>query len=408
MLACDGSLSFLLSCLAALLRCCLPSVSRLLHVTTEAARWLGIMSASGLGGVAVDLPLAMVFYRLAAAGGDAVAMLALGYRHRLEGPHACMSSAYYYRWAAQETYAAIHGPEHKSFFVDKTRLSLDWVRPDAGLEAGQRGEDDELIQYHMMQAEAGDVEAMTNLGDLYYYGARGMPRDHAASFAHYARAATVGDTAVAAGTGPGNSHAWAKLASMHMKGEGTRENYTAARLAFEKAASLDDNPKGHNGLAYLYYYGKGVPQNYTIALRSFEAAATQGNSDAAFNAGLMYKEGRGATANTSAAERYFASAAQHGHVDAIFVRHPALNFPHSMSVCVLVELDSCLPWLRVSCPCIRSACTFIYRRSWRLIVPRAWCTVLQMLGGLNLLGEGDGHAIECSKGAHYYKIAGEY
>ena len=56
-----------------------------------------------------------------------------------------MASAYYYRWAAQRTYHEVH-TNKKSYLIDKTRLSTDWVRPTSGLETGQRGEDDELIQ----------------------------------------------------------------------------------------------------------------------------------------------------------------------------------------------------------------------------------------------------------------------
>ena len=104
-----------------------------------------------------------------------------------------MASAYYYRWAAQRTYHEVH-TNKKSYLIDKTRLSTDWVRPTSGLETGQRGEDDELIQYHMMQADSGDVSALTNIGDLYYYGARGMPRDMGASFQHYERAAAAGNS----------------------------------------------------------------------------------------------------------------------------------------------------------------------------------------------------------------------
>ena len=87
-----------------------------------------------------------------------------------------------------------------------------------------------------MQADSGDVSALTNIGDLYYYGARGMPRDMGASFQHYERAAAAG-----------NSGALAKIGSMHQKGEGVPQNYSAAVDAFNKSAVLND-PKGHNGL----------------------------------------------------------------------------------------------------------------------------------------------------------------
>jgi TPR repeat protein len=128
-----------------------------------------------------------------------------------------MTSSYYYRWASQKTYRDIH-TDHKSFFVDKTRLSKDWVRPDADLETGQRGEDDELIQYHKMNAQqlgGSSTKSAIMIADLYYYGARGMPRDHVQSYQHYERAAATGD-----------SNALAKIASMRLKGEGCAQNYT--------------------------------------------------------------------------------------------------------------------------------------------------------------------------------------
>lgn len=263
----------------------------------EAARFLGMMSLAGKGGVAIDAALGEAFLRVGAAGGDPVTQLALGYRARVAGPDSCMASAYYYRWAAQKTYSDVH-TDKKSFLIDKTRISNDWVRPAQNLETGQRGEDDELIQYHMMQAQTGDVAALTNIGDLYYYGARGMPRDLGASYDHYQRAADAG-----------NSGALAKIGSMYQKGEGVPQNYTKAVEAFNASSQLND-AKGHNGLAYMHYYGRGVPQNYSAALESFEAAALAGNSDAMYNAGLMHKEGRGTLINNSAAEKHFLSASQ--------------------------------------------------------------------------------------------------
>ena len=35
---------------------------------------------------------------------------------------------------------------------------------------------DELIQHQIVRAKEGDVGAMLAMGDLFYYGARGMPR----------------------------------------------------------------------------------------------------------------------------------------------------------------------------------------------------------------------------------------
>eukprot|EP01051_Picozoa_sp_SAG22_P011221 SAG22_NODE_1061_length_5763_cov_3.607345_3_plen_745_part_00 len=287
------------------------------EAVSEAARLLGVLTAAGfageesIGGTWDPLAgRAVALYRLAAAGGDTVAQLSLGYRHRTAAggdDGNCLAAAYYYRWVAQQSYKAVH-TDKKSFYIEKKLLSEDWIRPTANLDQGQRGESDEHIQYRMMQAQQGDTAALSNIGDLYFFGARGMPRDLQTSFEHYSRAAAGGDAA-----------AMAKIGSMAMKGEGTAENLTQAALHFNESANAGD-PKGHNGLAYMYYYGRGLPQNYTEALASFSAAADADNPDGMYNAGMMHKEGRGIPEpNVTTAVRFFQRAAQHGHFDAIFM-----------------------------------------------------------------------------------------
>jgi hypothetical protein len=39
------------------------------------------------------------------------------------------------------------------------------------------GEDDELIQLQRFNAEKGDINSMINMGDLLYFGARGLARN---------------------------------------------------------------------------------------------------------------------------------------------------------------------------------------------------------------------------------------
>ena len=93
----------------------------------EAARFLGMMSLAGKGGVAIDTALGESYLRVGAAGGDPVSQLALGYRARLAGPDSCMASAYYYRWAAQKTYTDVRSPKltmafsHSALHTNHTR-----------------------------------------------------------------------------------------------------------------------------------------------------------------------------------------------------------------------------------------------------------------------------------------------
>lgn len=58
--------------------------------------------------------------------------------------------------------------------------------------AGHRGDDDYLIQLQIKQAEAGHVPSLVNMGDLHYYGARGVPLDHRRAFQYYDQAAQRG------------------------------------------------------------------------------------------------------------------------------------------------------------------------------------------------------------------------
>ena len=61
----------------------------------------------------------------------------------------------------------------------------------------------------MMRAEEGDVPAMVTMGDLHYWGTRGIERDHARARAYFDRAAAAG-----------NQQAMCLAAGMYIKGEG--------------------------------------------------------------------------------------------------------------------------------------------------------------------------------------------
>ena len=62
------------------------------------------------------------------------------------------------------------------------------------IELGNMGDDDEVIQLQRVRAEEGDVNAMVNMGDLHYFGARGLPRDQIRALDYYSMAANAGNT----------------------------------------------------------------------------------------------------------------------------------------------------------------------------------------------------------------------
>ena len=66
---------------------------------------------------------------------------------------------------------------------------------EATVHEGERGDEDALIDMQRMRADKlGDPNAMVAMGDLYYYGARGMPRDQAQAYDYFQRAANTGHT----------------------------------------------------------------------------------------------------------------------------------------------------------------------------------------------------------------------
>ena len=87
---------------------------------------------------------------------------------------------------------------------------------------GQTGDDDEMLTHQKLLAEEGHLPAMVAMADLYYWGARGFSRDHAAARALYDAAAARGHTA-----------AGCAAAGMWLKGEGGDANHTRAVAMYE-------------------------------------------------------------------------------------------------------------------------------------------------------------------------------
>jgi TPR repeat protein len=114
---------------------------------------------------------------------------------------------------------------------------------------GNRGSDDELIQLQAVQASEGHVPSMLAMGDLYYYGARGMPRDQAQARRYFLDAARLGSAEGMCG-----------VAGMVVKGEGGGKNISEAVQWYETAARAK-HPRALNGLGYLYFHGTAVDKN---------------------------------------------------------------------------------------------------------------------------------------------------
>ncbi|GMF29040.1 unnamed protein product [Phytophthora fragariaefolia] len=254
-------------------------------------------------------PFTTGLLHFAAAGGkkEAFAMLGRRYQHGLtRNIHGKEVAAYHYFHAAVKAATEFH-QLGKQPLHEMIRL-YDSLERD--VTAGERGDDDELIQFQKMRADKeGDVGAMAAMGDLYYWGAHGIPRDHAQAYNYFNRAAHAGDV-----------DSQSAVAGMLLKGEGTAQDNVTAIKWYEKAAERN-HTRALNGLGFIHFHGSGgVPENKSLALQYFERAAeNQEDGDSVFNAGYCHAMGLGTNANISRAMNFYDVAARKfGHFDAIF------------------------------------------------------------------------------------------
>lgn len=137
------------------------------------------------------------------------------------------------------------------------------------------------------------------MADLYYYGARGLPRDHARALRYYEQAAGLGDQSGLCGA-----------AGMYLKGEGTPTNVTRAVSLYEEASELG-SIRALNGLGYMYFYGQSVPQNQTKAFEYFLTAASyETDGDSLFNAAHCLENGLGVEKDLSRAVQLYTVGAK--------------------------------------------------------------------------------------------------
>lgn len=72
-------------------------------------------------------------------------------------------------------------------------------------------------------------------------------------------------------------------------------------------------------LGFMYRRGEGVTQDYEVAIEWFRLAAEQGNASAQSNLGAMYDQGLGVTQDLNAAFKWFKLAAEQGNNYSLFI-----------------------------------------------------------------------------------------
>ena len=73
------------------------------------------------------------------------------------------------------------------------------------------------------------------------------------------------------------------------------------------------NADAKYNLGLMYRKGEGVPHDYKTAVKWYRLAAEQGHAHSQFNLGLMYYDGQGVPQNHKTAVKWWKLAAEQGH-----------------------------------------------------------------------------------------------
>ena len=95
-------------------------------------------------------------------------------------------------------------------------------------------------------------------------------------------------------------------------------DYTTALQEWRPLAE-QGNADAQYKLGIMYRHGEGVTQDYQAAIKWFKLAAEQGNVSAQSNLGAIYDQGLGITQDSSAAFKWFKLAAESGNGYARFI-----------------------------------------------------------------------------------------
>lgn len=127
--------------------------------------------------------------------------------------------------------------------------------------------------YFTLKDETGNLSAeeLFHLGEDYFNGANGKPKDYAQSVYYYQKSADKG-----------NMYAINDLGYMYQNGYGVGRDYDKAFALYSQAADMG-NPHALNNLGYMYENGYGVAKDYQQALNYYQRAADAGSDMAAAN-----------------------------------------------------------------------------------------------------------------------------
>eukprot|EP00948_MAST-09A_sp_MAST-9A-sp1_P001077 g1077.t1 len=242
-------------------------------------------------------------FKLSALGGDARSKLSLAVLHHSGEHENCETALHYYSQIAKTTYL----DHHAGGLEQSPQRNIISAETEHLIGQGQTGEDDNVFAYESLRAEQGNIDSMIFLGNCYYFGHRGVQRNHAEAFRWFRQASDLGSPA--AQTACGN---------MLLKGEGTTRNHTLALTEYTSA--IDQNySRAMNGLGVLYFHGEIIEKNLTKAFELFNRSATLGATEGHYLSSICLLFGKGTKVDVKLAMYHLNIASQRGHFDAIYL-----------------------------------------------------------------------------------------
>ncbi len=186
----------------------------------------------------------------------------------------------------------------------------------------------QAVEWYRKAAHSGYADAMFNLGTCYFNG-DGVDIDDSMAFAYFLAAEEYGSSpatdAVARMQTQLNklqlAQGYVLLGDMQEgkmvnTPESLPENYTAARLAFEKAGEW--TPVALIHLAQMELDGKGAPPDPEKAKADCVRAADMGAPAGAYCVGMLYESGKVGTPDYQAARDWYLKAAKHAFAPAAY------------------------------------------------------------------------------------------
>ncbi|KAL9075782.1 MAG: hypothetical protein Q9157_003911 [Trypethelium eluteriae] len=311
-----------------------------LNGNSSAQHMLGLMYSTGIAGaVETDQAKATLYHTFAAEGGDTRSQMTLGFRRNngIASTKSCEESVKYYKKVADKAIAFSRSgpPGGHSMVKESYRLadeeggvygegaSVSSSGPNAkqgGPNSDAHAAFEDVLEYLDLMSRKGDLKATFSLGRLHYEGSRTLKRNYGAAkgyFMDVAQKYWSRDGKIKSDVGPGVDRLASKAAGhigrMFLRGEGTKQDLTKAKIWFQRGIANGDALCQYS-LGLMYLHGLGVSKDSVKAADFFAAAADADLASAQVQMGALFLD----QGDVSTAAKYFDHAARNNHIEAYY------------------------------------------------------------------------------------------